>query len=52
MRTKNYQEKVIQHMENYKKDFLGITERGVYKNSNKDYSNILPKTKDENGIAI
>jgi hypothetical protein len=47
MRTKEYREKVIQHMENYKKNFLGITERGIYKNSNKDYGHILPKTKDE-----
>ncbi|WP_066894844.1 PGN_0703 family putative restriction endonuclease [Clostridium nigeriense] len=52
MRTKDYREIVIQHMESYKKNFLGITKRGIYKNSPKDYGHILPKTKEENGIPI
>lgn len=52
MRTKEYREKVIEHMESYKRDFLGITERGIYKNSPKDYGNILPKVDNQKGIPI
>lgn len=47
MKTKDYREKVIQHMENYKKNFLGITAKGVYKNSYSNYGHILPSTNGE-----
>lgn len=44
MKTSLYREKVIDHLTRYKKEFLGVSEKGVYRNSNKDYGHILPIT--------
>lgn len=52
VKSKIYREKVLDHMSKYKKDFLGITQRGIYQNSPKDYGHILPKPMVLNEVPI
>lgn len=52
MKSKLYRDIVLKHMSDYKSNFLGITEKGIYRNSPNNYGHILPKHNTIHDIPI